>query len=223
MLNKIKKGEHMGKDNKHRDNGNGPKERQPPVAGNGQQPLSREDREKKKLNQQKNYEKYMAKKLVLAEKENTAVVMTDTPETGRASGLLSKNDYYITNLREKVVTDKNINPYTAVYLLQMNSKIRDLLNTQNALLCQALGYRSGYDPPWGCEVPQESHEAVIAEMMVLITNHEKMVPLAERVPPPVKEIQIPLAVADRKGQRDRDTRPLEIPVNDSEQIVAAAP
>jgi hypothetical protein len=213
----------MGKDNKHRGNGNGSKERQPPVAKNGQQPLSREDREKKKLNQQKKHEKYMVSKVELAGKDNSAVVKTDTPETGRASGLLNKNDYYITKLREKVVTDKNINPYTAVYLLQMNSKIRDLMNTQNALLCQALGYQSGYDPPWGCEVPQESHEAVLAEMMVLITNHEKMVPLAERVPPPVKEIKMPLAVADRKGQRDRDTSPLEIPVKDSEQIVAAAP
>lgn len=211
----------MGERKRYRGKGNGPQERQPEVVGSGQQQLSREDREKKKLNKQKKHEDYMATKLKLAGQENTAVVKTDTPETSRASGLLNKNDYYIARLRENLITNKNIHPFTAVFLLQMNSKIRDLLNTQNALLCHALGYQSGYEPPWGCEAPRESHEAVIEEMMALIAEHEKMVPLAEKVQPHAKEIK-QLATAGHKRAKETAATAHELPAGTGEPIAVAA-
>ena len=214
----------MGGKNRFRgDRGNRPQKKQPEVAGSGQQQPSREDREKLKQQKQEKHARYIAKKVELAGADNTAVVKTDTPETSRAAGLLNKNDYYVDKLREGLVTNKKINPFTAVYLLEMNSRIRDLLNTQNALLCQTLGYSSGYEPPWGCEAPPESHEAVIEEMMTLIANHKTLVPAVEKVQPPEKEIMKPLAVADRKGHKESIAKTRELPAGEGEQLAATAP
>jgi len=138
-------------------------------------------------------EQKLERKLELAAKPDQAVVSRKALETSALVAIVGKNDFLIDQLRKRLGFDPTINVAKAISLINLNGLIRDLMNLENAAICESLG--RAYEAPRGMDAPRLKKdvdlEKLVEDIKGLIVA--AIEPPAEK---PAKKEKAPAVVAE---------------------------
>ncbi|WP_224962739.1 hypothetical protein [Geomonas subterranea] len=156
------------------------------AKGQGGQPKVNKALQRAELQQKK-----LDRKLTRAAQPDTAVVSRKALETNAMVALLGQNDYFITQLRNKVGYDPKIEVSKAMNLLQINGAIRNIVAIANAAMQHTLGMT--YEPPRGLEVTKVDPaklnlEKILEGLQTIVTAAEATAPAETAKPAELKKV-----------------------------------
>ncbi len=125
-------------------------EKQSQPKQQGQQQKQGQKNQPPKMSREQRTEQKIARQVDLVKSGNYSAVPRRALETNAAIVLLTKNDFLVDRLRDRLVSDPTIDIEKGIAALKKNQEIREELNALNAEICALMGME--YEAPRGFEL-----------------------------------------------------------------------